>query len=137
MFVVNDGVLGWIRTLERYLSTGSSSKEGSDHCKSLLVVARDVHIGLWAVAFRVPEFNMWLSVCEAHRVPTLGPLSFLPNFGVAESIVQSGECESAEWELREESSMVLLILRERIFLCAVMPYQMISGQLGLRGLVEY
>ena len=68
---------------------------------------------------------------ETDGVASLDTWGFLPQFRVGKSIVQSGECEGAEWELGEEARVILLILCERFVLGAFVPDKVVDCKVGL------
>ena len=136
MRMVHHRVILRIRAFEPHLAAGLDSEQNRHHRESLLVVCGDFPVRFRTVALCVPELDVRLLGSEADGIASFNAWGFLPQFRVGESIVQSGECEGAEWELGEEARVVLLILCERFFLGAFVPDKVVGCKVGLRDFVE-
>ena len=136
MPMVHHGVISRILTFERHLPAGLRSEQDRHHRESLLVVRRDFPVRFWTVALCVPELDVGLLGSETDGIASFDTWGFLPQFRVGKSIVQSGECEGAEWELGEETRVILLILCEGFFLGAFVPDKVVRCKIRLRDFVE-
>ncbi len=74
---------------------------------------------------------MGLCGSETHGITPFETVGFLPQFGVGEPVVESGECEGAEWELGEEACLIILVLSDGIVVGALVPDKVVGCQLGL------
>ena len=136
MPMVHHGVILRILTLEPHLPARLRSKQDRHHREGLLVVRGDLPVRFRTVALCVPELDVRLLGGESDGIASLSAWGFLPQFRVGESIVQSGECEGAEWELGEEARVILLILCEGFVLGAFVPDKVVGCEVGLRDFVE-
>ena len=136
MPMVHHGVVPRILAFDRHLPTRLHSEQDRHHREGLLVVCGDLPVRFRTVALCVPELDVRLLGGESDGIAAFDAWGFLPQFRVGESIVQSGECEGAEWELGEEARVILLILCERFVLGAFVPDKVVGCEVGLRDFVE-
>lgn len=121
IIVIHDRVVGGVRAFEPHLPTGLYPEQDRRHRKGVPVVSRYFAIRFRTVALGIPELDVRLLGGESNGIAAFSARGFLPQFGVGESIVQSGESEGAERKLGEEARMILLILCQGIVHGAVMP----------------
>ena len=89
-----------------------------------------------AIALRGEVFDVWLILCQAHRVTTRQALRISPEWFVLQTFVKTGKGEGAEREGREESSSLLFVQSVGIGKRVTVIDHVVVCQTLLLGLVE-
>lgn len=122
-----------IRGMQRHLAARSGREERGRHCEGVLSCSWKIfeHV-LRAVAFGIPDLDVWLGFQSAHRVASgnLGGVSkgLLPELRVFQAVVEEFTCKDAERELGEEARVGALVLFRCLLAPSGVPDQVMIGE---------